>query len=130
MNRRLVAASLIAPLIASVVFVCAASFRIISLKNVAIAFLLYAAGAYLAEAIFGFPALLIYRYFRWQNPVAWGVGGIFLGFLTMLSLSIVYSPFTRSTPIEFVLCMAAGIIAGLSFRFIAGDDFQNRTRVH
>jgi hypothetical protein len=128
MNRRLIAAFLIVPWITSAVFAIALSPYASSFNSVVIIYLLYAAFAYIAEAILGLPAFLIYRFFRCQGFVAHGLGGILLGFLAVLFVAIVYSPFTRATSGEFILCLGAGAVAGLAFRFIAGKDFQNRRR--
>jgi hypothetical protein len=135
MNKRLICAILFAPLAAAVVLVVDLSlfwesFRPISIQSVATGFLSYAAFAYVVEFTLGLPAFRIYRDFSWQNPVGWGFGGAFLGFLAMLIPSIIFSSFMRSTPAEFFLCIAAGMIAGLAFRLIAGDGVKNRVRTH
>jgi hypothetical protein len=62
MNRRLIAAFLIVPWITSAVFAVVLSPYASSFNSVVIGFLLYAAFAYIAEAILGLPAFLLYRF--------------------------------------------------------------------
>jgi|SRR5437588_12300881 len=126
MNRRLIAAFLIAPLITSAVFASAMPYRAVSVKSVAIIFLLYTGIAYATEAVLGLPTLLIYRFFHWRSVVAYGVGGMAIGFLAMSLVAIIYSPFSKATPGEFVLPIVAGAAAGLAFRLIAGEHSLKR----
>jgi hypothetical protein len=129
MNRRLIAAFLAAPLITSAVFGAALFSSTKSLKGVVIIFLLYAAVAFIAEAILGLPAYFIYRRFHWEGFIAYGLGGTVIGLISILFVAIIYSPFTRVTLGEFALCVLAGAIAGLSFRFVAGGKFKDRRQV-
>ena len=129
MNRRLIAAFLAAPLITSAVFAAALSSSTTSLKSLVIILLLYAAVAFIAEAVLGLPAYFIYRRFHWQGFIAYGLGGTVIGLISILFVAIIYSPFTRVTLGEFALCILAGAIAGLSFRFVAGGEFKNRSHV-
>lgn len=129
MNRRLIAAFLAAPLITSVVFAAGLFSSLTSLKSVVIIFLLYAAVAFVVEAILGLPAYLIFRRFHWQGFIAYGLGGTAISLISILFVAIIYSPFTRVTLNEFALCIFAGAIAGLSFRFVAGEEFKNQSHV-
>jgi len=80
----------------------------------------------MVESVLGSAAFLIYRFFRWQGFISHVLGGVVIGFLAMLFVAIIYSPFTRATPGKFVLCMSAGAVSGLAFRFIAGEYLGNR----
>ena len=126
MKPRLIVAVLVAPLITSALFAVALPYRTVSVTNVAIVFLLYAAFAYVGEAILGFPAFLVFRFFRWQGFIAHGLGGTVIGFVAISLIAVVYSPFSKVTLGEFLFCVAAGAVTGLAFRFIAGRNFQNR----
>jgi hypothetical protein len=126
MKRRLIAAFLLAPWVTSAVFAGALSPDARSFGGVLIVFILYAAFAYVAEVILGLPAFLIYRRLRWGGFISHGLGGVALGLLAASSVAVIYSPFTRMAPGEFVLCMAAGAASGLTFRFIAGEYSRER----
>jgi hypothetical protein len=126
MSRKLIGAFLIVPWITSAVITVPLSPYAYSFSGVLVVFLLYAASAYIVEVFLGIPAFLLYRFFRWRGYIAHGMGGLALGFLVISLVAIIYSPFTRTTPGEFILCMIAGAASGLAFRFIAGEDSRNR----
>jgi hypothetical protein len=124
MTRRLLIAFLVAPLFTPLVFtvtVFSRNARAASWKPVAVIFLLYTPFAYLAEALFGIPVLLIYRFLNWRSFFAYGSGGAMIGLIAMLVVSkllIVWSV----APGDFVWCIVAGVISALAFRFLLGDQ--------
>jgi hypothetical protein len=124
MSRRLIAAFSLTPFITSAVIVILMSLSIKSIKGVVIVFLLYAAIAFVAEAVLGFPAFLVYRFFGWRNVVAFAGGGIILGLVAMTVVAVIYAPFSRATTEEFVFATIAGLSSGLAFRLIAGAHLR------
>ena len=77
--------------------------------------------AYLATALFGIPAYIVFRALRWTRLFSFLVGGACIGLVA--SLFIMGFPFDDSLDRlgERAWCALAGALSALMFRIISGE---------
>src|SRR5262249_43256317 len=120
-RARTIAAFLIAPLMTPIAIMAYDLSRhvLLDLQQVPFYFLAYGVFAYGATIIFGIPTLLLYRWLRWTNAILFVIGGALVGLLVSMFVMEGYTVqyfFQRIG--ERGLCMAAGGLSALMFRFI------------
>jgi hypothetical protein len=107
---RVILALLLSPLMTPLIFLVVVFSRrgvMSPLSLVLAVFALYAPFAYLATAVLGIPAFLMFRYLGWKNAFAFILGGMIIGFATAL---IVFQFFTDWSVLrgDYVWCAVAG----------------------
>ena len=110
---KLILAFLIAPLVTPLVIMSTSLLLEppFPLEEVGSWFIAVAVFAYLATAVFGIPAFLIYRWLKWTHPLLYVLGGGVIG----AAVSIILNRSAVS-----IIFVVAGALSGLVFRVLIG----------
>jgi len=131
-RSRTIIAFLVAPLMTPIVIMAYDLSRhvLIDVQQVPSYFWIYGVFAYLATIIFGIPALLFFRWLRWTNVFLFVAGGALIGLLVSMFVMESYTvEYFLQRIGERTLCMVAGGLSALMFRFILLGRARNGYRV-